>query len=254
MAENFERALPLVLQHEGGYVDHPRDPGGATNLGVTIGTLSDWLGRPASKAEVKALTRDSVAPIYRKNYWDATGCGSMASGVDYCHFDAAVNSGPGQAKRWYAAARNKENAAEIVKAYCARRRGFLQGLRTFSTFGKGWMRRVAGVEAIATKWAMVAGVDKPITNNLLRKEAAQAGTASASQKRAVAGGVSLSPAPMSAGAFSGPDWTLWLGLGITVLLMAAAALIWRASALNAARQKAFLAMSDGKNPEGFTDA
>ncbi len=62
MRSNFDRALPLVLKHEGGYVDHPRDPGGATNLGVTIGTLSGWLGRKATKAEVRALTRESVAP------------------------------------------------------------------------------------------------------------------------------------------------------------------------------------------------
>ena len=96
-AANFERALPLVLKHEGGYVDHPNDPGGATNLGVTIGTLSSWLGRPATKAEVKALTRATVAPIYRKNYWAAIRGDELPAGLDYAVFDFAVNSGPKRA-------------------------------------------------------------------------------------------------------------------------------------------------------------
>lgn len=94
-AANFERALALVLVHEGGYVDHPAYPGGATNLGITIGTLSDWLDRAATKAEVRALTKATVAPIYRKNYWDAVRGDDLPSGVDYCVFDFAVNSGRG---------------------------------------------------------------------------------------------------------------------------------------------------------------
>ncbi|PIK74437.1 hypothetical protein CS379_02545, partial [Methylobacterium frigidaeris] len=65
-ASTFERALSLVLTHEGGWSDDPHDPGGATNLGVTIGTLSLWLGRPAMRAEVRALTVASVAPLYRR--------------------------------------------------------------------------------------------------------------------------------------------------------------------------------------------
>jgi hypothetical protein len=54
--DTFGRALSLVLRHEGGFVHHPQDPGGTTNLGITIGTLSDWQGRPATVAEVRSLT------------------------------------------------------------------------------------------------------------------------------------------------------------------------------------------------------
>src|SRR5215207_8607949 len=90
---NFERAFALTLKHEGGYADHPGDPGGATNLGITIGTLSDWIGRSATKAEVRALTRDAVRPIYRKNYWDRIGGDRMEPGFDYACYDFAVNSG-----------------------------------------------------------------------------------------------------------------------------------------------------------------
>ena len=81
-------------------MDHPRDPGGATNLGVSIGTLSGWLGRMATKAEVCALTVEKVTPIYRKNYWDAARCRAYQPGADLCVSDAAVNSGPGRAVGW----------------------------------------------------------------------------------------------------------------------------------------------------------
>ncbi len=78
--ENFERALALVLKHEGGYVDHPADPGGATNRGVTRATLAAWRGRPVSKAEVRALTRLEASAIYRKNYWDAVRADELPAG------------------------------------------------------------------------------------------------------------------------------------------------------------------------------
>ena len=78
MAEsNFERALACVLRHEGGYGDHPADPGGATNFGVTRATLAHHRGRPVTKAEVRALTRAEAAGIYRQRYWgrsEATIC------------------------------------------------------------------------------------------------------------------------------------------------------------------------------------
>jgi lysozyme family protein len=91
--ETFGRALSLVLKHEGGYVDHRKDPVGATNLEVTIGALSSWLGRRATKAEVKALKPTTVAPIYKKNYWDACRGDELPAGVDHAVFDFALHSG-----------------------------------------------------------------------------------------------------------------------------------------------------------------
>ncbi|SFF90273.1 glycosyl hydrolase 108 family protein, partial [Methylobacterium sp. yr596] len=96
-ATTFERAMTLVLAHEGGWSNDPADPGGATNLGVTIGTLSLWLGRPATKAEVKALTVASVSPLYRRRFWDAVQGDALPAGLDYALFDFAVNSGPKRA-------------------------------------------------------------------------------------------------------------------------------------------------------------
>ena len=96
-AANFDRALTAVLRHEGGYVDHPSDPGGATNLGVTRATLAQWRGRAVSKAEVKALTRAEAAKIYRALYWDEIAGDALPAGLDFAVFDYCVNSGPGRA-------------------------------------------------------------------------------------------------------------------------------------------------------------
>ena len=96
---NFSRALDAVLRHEGGYADHPADPGGATNLGITRATLVRWRGRPVSRAEVKALTRGEAAKIYRAFYWDEIAGDELPPGVDFAVFDYCVNSGPGRAAR-----------------------------------------------------------------------------------------------------------------------------------------------------------
>ncbi len=157
-AANFERALALVLVHEGGYVDHPKDTGGATNLGITIGTLSDWLGRPATKAEVRALTRATVALIYQKNSRDAVRADRLPSGVDYCVFDIAVNSGRkrgamslqraigvadhGAVGEITLKATTSKPALQTIERICADRLAFLRKLSTWPIFGKGWSSRV----------------------------------------------------------------------------------------------------------------
>src|SRR3990167_8381454 len=169
VATNFERSLAAVLKHEGGYVDHPRDPGGATNLGITIGTLRTYRGRAVTKADVKALTRAEAAAIYRKNYWDKIRGDELPKGVDYAVFDFAVNSGMGRAIPFLQrvvsvtadgkfgpatmeAMRQMEPSA-IVAMLCARRLAWLQTLGTWSTFGKGWASRVNGVKKLGLQMA-----------------------------------------------------------------------------------------------------
>jgi lysozyme family protein len=178
MAEaNFRRALDLVLKHEGGYVDHPRDPGGATNLGITIGTLGSHFGRKATKTEVKALTKETVAPIYRRRFWDAVKGDALPAGVDYCTFDAAVNSGPGRGVKWLQAALGvrqdgvlgpvtlaaaaKADPVEVIERMCDVRMAFLKRLSHWPTFGKGWSRRVAGVRAEGKRMASAKPVPVP---------------------------------------------------------------------------------------------
>ena len=68
-AENFDKCLKMLLKHEGGFVNHPDDPGGITNLGVTKKVYDEWIGRESTEQEMRDLTPDDVGPIYKKNYW-----------------------------------------------------------------------------------------------------------------------------------------------------------------------------------------
>lgn len=167
--ERFHRCLAEILKWEGGYVDDPQDPGGATNLGVTLGTLSDRLDRPATKADVRALTGDAVAPIYRDRYWNAIRGDDLPAGVDLITFDAAVNSGPGRAARWLQtvvgvdadgkigpatlAAVRASDVVSVIDTIFARREAFYRSLPTFVRFGKGWLRRLIGMTELARTWA-----------------------------------------------------------------------------------------------------
>ena len=93
--ENYEECLKTILHHEGGYVNHPKDPGGETNLGVTKRVYEEWGG----KKDMKDLTEEDVAPIYKKNYWDRVKGDDLPSGLDLAVFDWAVNSGTGRAAK-----------------------------------------------------------------------------------------------------------------------------------------------------------
>lgn len=171
--ESFPQALRLILRHEGGYVDHPLDPGGATNRGITRATLAAHRGRPVSRAEVMALGEAEAAEIYRIRYWDAVQADSLPPGLDLAVFDAAVNSGPARAVRWLqrcvgvaadgrmgpvtlAAARTRP-AADLIAAFSRERLTFLRRLSTWRAFGRGWSRRVRDTESAALALAGPAG-------------------------------------------------------------------------------------------------
>ena len=167
MQSNFETCLALMLAHEGGYVDHPKDPGGRTNHGVTQRVWEEWVGHEVDEKQMRALTHEMVAPLYKRKYWDAVRADDLVAGVDYCVFDVAVNSGPGRAIKFLQssvgvtadggfgpatlAAVTKEDPTRLIEMYCAKRLEFLQSLKTFETFGKGWSRRVAEVKDKALK-------------------------------------------------------------------------------------------------------
>ena len=161
----FEEALEHVLKHEGGFVNHKLDKGGITNLGVTIAVWEEWIGRESSEDEMRNLKPKDVAPLYKKMYWDRVKGDDLPSGVNYCVFDASVNSGTGRAAKWLQEAVGAvpdgaigaktlakvavHDADSLVNAYCDIRLNFLKSLKTFDTFGKGWSRRVEGVRQTA---------------------------------------------------------------------------------------------------------
>lgn len=166
MRENFEKALAAVLHHEGGYVFHKDDPGGMTNLGVTKKVWEEWVGHEVDEKQMRALTPAAVAPLYRAKYWDKIKGDELPAGVDYAVFDAAVNSGPGRAAKWLQSCVGVEpdggigpktlaavaafDPKELVDDYAKRRLSFLMDLSHWGTFGKGWSRRVAEVQTVAS--------------------------------------------------------------------------------------------------------
>lgn len=168
-SENFDAALKLVLKHEGGWSDHPSDPGGATMKGVTLANFRRFVKPDATKADLRRITDAQIAVVYRRHYWDAVLGAELPSGVDYAVFDFAVNSGPSRAAKYLqrivgavqdgkigpatlkaVRARKPEN---VITQLCDARLAFVQALNTWPVFGKGWGRRIADVKATALKWA-----------------------------------------------------------------------------------------------------
>ena len=171
MNSNFEKCLEMLLVHEGGFVNHPADPGGMTNLGVTKQTWQEWVGHEVSEKEMRSLTPTMVAPLYKRKYWDACRADELISGLDYCVFDVSVNSGVGRAIKLLQSSvgatpdggygsitaalvkKAEEDPTRIIELFSAKRMEFLESLKAFPTFGKGWSRRVQEVKDKALEMA-----------------------------------------------------------------------------------------------------
>ncbi len=161
MKVNFPAALQALLRHEGGFSNHPLDPGGMTNLGVTQISWQEWVGHPVDEKQMRALTPEIVAPFYKKKYWDKVCGDDLPTGVDLAVFDFAVNSGPGRAAKMLQKVLGVTqdgaigpqtllkvasiDSEKLVVDYNAERLAFLMALPRWDTFGKGWGRRVAEV-------------------------------------------------------------------------------------------------------------
>lgn len=176
----FQRALPRVLAHEGGYVNDPQDPGGATNKGVTFRVYDAYRHRKGLQTrDVKLIDAAEVSEIYKLQYWDAVKGDDMPPGLDYVLFDGAVNSGPSQSIKWLqralgnvlvdgqmgqatlAAVSECLDIKRLIDAVCERRLAFLQALKTWPRFGKGWSSRVEGVRRVGKGWAAGESVVAP---------------------------------------------------------------------------------------------
>ena len=168
MKHNWEKSLEVILHHEGGYVNHPKDPGGETNMGVTKRVYEDFGGTK----DMKELTREDVEPIYKKNYWDRVKGDDLPEGLDLCIFDFAVNAGPGRAAKFIQRLVNTTvdggigpntlkcindhvehyGVSTTIDQYQSERQNYYEGLSTFETFGRGWTRRVDEVTEKAKEW------------------------------------------------------------------------------------------------------
>ena len=165
MQDNWIKCLETILHHEGGYVNHPKDPGGETNLGVTKRVYEDFGGTK----DMKDLTREDVEPIYKKNYWDRVKGDQLPQGLDLCVFDFGVNAGTGRAAKYLQTMIgtvadggigpntlkkldeyiNEHGLNETIKSYQVERQKYYESLSTFDTFGRGWTRRVVETTRLA---------------------------------------------------------------------------------------------------------
>ena len=165
---NWIKCLEAILHHEGGYVNHPKDPGGETNLGVTKRVYEDFGGTK----DMKNLTREDVEPIYKKNYWDKMKCDDLPPGLDLCVFDFGVNAGPRRAAKYLQKLVGAtadgiigpgtlgvlntyigtvDTHEGVIKTYQNARQSYYENLSTFKTFGKGWTRRVNETTELTVK-------------------------------------------------------------------------------------------------------
>jgi lysozyme family protein len=147
----FDEAFEILLGHEGGFVDHPRDPGGATKWGITK--------RDHPGEDIRNLTKERAKIIYRHGYWAPAGCDAAPDALKFDLFDSAVNQGVTTAVKFLQAAVGETtdgilgprtlqaiNSMPPLRVLCrfnAVRLNHYAGLHTFPTFGRGWVRRVA---------------------------------------------------------------------------------------------------------------
>jgi lysozyme family protein len=166
MRRNLQRSIKEVLRHEGGFVNHPADPGGATNYGVTLRTYQKYKRNFHLTAEdLRRITQEEVYDIYKTGYWDTVRADDLPDGVDFLVFDMAINAGPGRASKLLQEvigvnvdgrigpmtlrAANQASPDITIRAYTNARAEYYQSLPHFPTFGRGWLRRTHESEQIA---------------------------------------------------------------------------------------------------------
>jgi len=164
MRENLETSTNWILVHEGGYVNHPDDPGGATNMGVIQRTYDGYRRRKDKSIQsVRNITLAEVIEIYKDQYWDKVWGDHLPAGLDYAMYDFAINSGPSRAVKFLqellgvdadgvlgnitlGAIQGKNDIEQLIIDLNFKRWIWLKRLRHWNTFGKGWTRRVMGEE------------------------------------------------------------------------------------------------------------
>lgn len=171
---NREACIKATLKWEGGYTNDPRDPGGATNWGITINDAKTYWKKNATPEDVRKMPLDIAIDIYRSKYWKTKyyDCDKLNPGVDLAVFDAGVNSGPAQAKKWLDRSIGGTDE-ETINKYFDARLAMLQKLKTWPTFGQGWTNRCRDLRKLALSMTKQTGTSAPIT------KAAGAGTGAA---------------------------------------------------------------------------
>ena len=188
MLGDFPKALPRILVYEGGCCNDAHDPGGRTNKGVTQATYNMYRrskGLPAG--DVFDIAANEVSDLYTVHYWNVVHGDELPAGLDLAVFDAAVNSGPGQAGKWLQRALgahylgikdgliggktldavnafcvDTDATEDLIAGFCSRRLATLRSLSTWKYFGKGWAARIANCQKIGLAWAAQDKAPYPI--------------------------------------------------------------------------------------------
>jgi lysozyme family protein len=167
MQGNFQECLDLVLKSEGGWVNHPSDPGGETNLGVTKRVWEEYVGHPVES--LKNLTKELVAPLYEQKYWRPCYGEVLPRGLDFLCFSFGVNAGCGRSVKLLQQSLGlvsdgiigpkvmqklrESNIADVIKGFSESRREYYKSLKTFPIFGRGWISRTNKEEQEALQMA-----------------------------------------------------------------------------------------------------
>lgn len=152
MISNYDRSLKFVLRWEGGYVNDPDDPGGATNYGVTQKTY-DFFRRLMGRAKlaVRYITLAEVGEIYKKHYWDACKLDNELWPIDIVMFDTAINCGVSRAINWKRlAAITAKNDDEIAMGIIMYREehynNIIRNRPSQAKWRRGWMNRLESLK------------------------------------------------------------------------------------------------------------
>jgi lysozyme family protein len=172
LKDNFESSLVLVLKSEGGFTTDTHDNGnklsdgraGSTNLGVTQANWEAFIGHPVTWDNMKALTPETVAPFYKRKYWDMAHCDELQTGLDYLVFDFAVNAGVGRSIKTLQtaievtadgalgplslSAINNIPVKQLIERFTDAKEKFYKSLNN-PTYERGWLTRVVQVEKSA---------------------------------------------------------------------------------------------------------
>lgn len=247
-AKSYPIAIKCVLAHEGGYTNHPRDPGGPTNWGITIYDARKYWKPNATAADVKAMPLSVAQTIYKARYWDALRCDELPAGLDYTVFDYGVNSGIGRAGKVLRrvlgmsdgdyhvtdavlAEIARRDVSKIISAVNDERLRFLRSLSTWPTFGKGWGARVADVKRLSLSMAANAPVPEPVIQAAPERSAGVVPKPAIAQPAAipVAAAVTASAGAAAHGWSSFAPSIVWAGAAavITVAAIAIGITIYR---------------------------
>ncbi len=214
-SKQFMKCHAVTSKWEGGWSNHSADPGGKTMYGVTEAVYHEWLGAQGKKRKsVRYISRNEALKIYYEKYWIKCGAPKLAPGVDLAVYDASVNSGVSRGRRWLKKSIGGPDA-ETVRRICDRRLGFMQSLRIWKVFGKGWGRRVADIKAKGMAWANAAEHSPQVAIQRSQEEAVRSVNRAKNQGTA-AGGAGVGTGVGGAGIESQLDpsivdqWANWI--------------------------------------------